>query len=87
MVCWYHWVLFNQLDFAMVESSLETYCKSCGVEVIFLPKFHCELNFIEKCWGYAKFIYWHYPASSKEADLECNMLAALETVPLKSMRK
>jgi transposase len=38
----------------LVESLLETYCKSCGVNVIFLPKFHCELNFIEQCWGYAK---------------------------------
>ena len=47
----------------------------------------CELNFIEQCWGYVKHIYWHYPASSKEADLECNMLMALETVPLESMRK
>jgi hypothetical protein len=28
----YRRVLFNQLDFAMVESLLETYCKSCGVE-------------------------------------------------------
>jgi hypothetical protein len=58
-----------------------------GVELIFLPKFHCELRFIEQCWGYAKHIYWHYPASLKKADLECNMLAALETVPLESMRK
>jgi transposase len=71
----------------MVESLLETYCKSCRVEVIFLPKNHCELNFIEQCWGYAKQIYRHYPASLKEADLKHNMLAALKTVPLESMRK
>jgi transposase len=79
--------LFNQPDFVRVKSRLETYCNSCGVEVIFLPKFHCELNFIEQCWGYAKRIYRHYPASSKEANLKRNLLASLEAVPLKSMRK
>jgi transposase len=79
--------LFNQPDFVGVKSRLKTYCNSHGVEVIFLPKFHCELNFIEQCWGYAKRIYQHYPASSKEADLERNLLASLEPVPLESMRK
>ena len=36
--------------------------------------------------GFAKNIYRHYPASSKEADLENNILAALESVPLENMR-
>ena len=39
-------VLYNQPDFVEVESLLKTYCKSCGIAVIFLLKFHCELNFI-----------------------------------------
>jgi transposase len=80
-------VLYNQPDFVQVKSQLETFCKACGVEVLFLPKFHCKLNFIEQCLGYTKQIYWHYPVSSKEADLEQNVLSALETVPLESMRK
>lgn len=80
-------VLYNQPDFIQIESLLETTCKARGFEVLFLPKFHCELNFIEQCWGYAKRIYRHYPASSKEADLERNILSALESVPLTSMRR
>ena len=80
-------VLYNQPDFVQVESLLETYCRSCGVDVIFLPKFHCELNFIEQCWGYVKRIYWHYPPSAKAANLEWNLLSALESVPVESMRK
>jgi hypothetical protein len=80
-------VLFNQPDFAGVESLLETTCSVRGFKVIFLPKFHCELNFIEQCWGYAKRIYRQFPPSSKEADLEQNIIAALDSVPLESMRR
>jgi hypothetical protein len=80
-------VLYDQPDFAEVESLLETTCKAWGFEVLFLPKFHCELNFIEQCWGFAKRIYCQYPASSKEADLDNNILAALESVPLENMRR
>ncbi|KAG0696145.1 hypothetical protein DFH29DRAFT_984723 [Suillus ampliporus] len=43
--------------FHNVKSQLETTCKARGFQVIFLPKFHCELNFIEQCWGYAKRLY------------------------------
>jgi hypothetical protein len=80
-------VLYDQPDFAEVESLLETTCKARSFEVLFLPKFHCELNFIEQCWGFAKHIYRRFPASSKEADLENNILAALESVPLDNMRR
>jgi hypothetical protein len=62
-------------------------CKTRGFSVLFLPKFHCELNFIEQCWGYAKRMYRHYPTSSKQADLERNILSALESVPLDCMRR
>lgn len=67
-------VLYNQPDFVAVESNLERICKARGFSVLFLPKFHCELNFIEQCWGYAKRIYRQYPTSSKEADLEQNII-------------
>jgi hypothetical protein len=62
-------------------------CRSRGVEVVFLPKFHCELNFIEQCWGRAKSIYRTYPPSSKEEDLTRNTLSALASIPLTMMRK
>jgi transposase len=80
-------LLYNQPDFANVETILESTCRARGCDVFFLPKFHCELNFIEQCWGYAKRIYRLNPPSSREDQLEKNTLAALEAVPLKSMRK
>ena len=75
----------NQPDFA--EQGSEILGQDFGFEVIFLPKFHCELNFIEQCWGHAKRVYRQYPVSSKEEDLEKNLLTALESVPLSVVRK
>ncbi|EPQ61326.1 hypothetical protein GLOTRDRAFT_102921 [Gloeophyllum trabeum ATCC 11539] len=80
-------LLYKQPDFVNVESLLETTCKARGYRVHFLPKFHCELNFIEQCWGHAKRIYRQYPPSSQDADLERNVIAALNAVPLDTMRR
>ena len=55
--------------------------------VLFLPKFHRELNFIERCWGYAKRLYRLCPESSQEDQLEKNTLHSLEEIPLDTMRK
>lgn len=46
--CWR--MLYNKPDFVTVESRLETAARNHGFKVLFLPKFHCELNFIEQCW-------------------------------------
>ena len=81
-------ILYNQPDFAEGESLLETHCRKRGIhDVVFLPKFHCELNFIEQCWGRAKSIYRTYPPSSSKEDLEANTLRSLESIPLPMMRK
>jgi transposase len=80
-------VLYNQPDFANQLSAVEIACKAQGYEAMFLPKFHCELNFIEQCWGHSKRVYCEYPNSSKEDDLERNVLSALESVSMESMQK
>ncbi|KAJ3924648.1 MAG: hypothetical protein NXY57DRAFT_907893 [Lentinula lateritia] len=41
-------LLFNEPDFATGLSILEILCKERNFQVLFLPKFHCELNFIEQ---------------------------------------
>ena len=85
--CCCHRILFNQPDFTHISSLLELLCKTRNVEVLFLPKFHCELNFIEQCWGRAKSIYRTYPESSREDQLEANTILAIESIPLSMMQK
>ena len=80
-------MLFEEPDFKTVPSLLETACRASGIDVLFLPKFHCELNFIEQCWGHSKRTYRLNPPSSKEEDLRNNVLYALESVPLVAMRR
>lgn len=80
-------IIYSEPDFQAQKSMLEEHCEKRGYEVIFFPKYHPELNCIEQCWGYAKRIYRMFPASSSEEDLERNMLAALDSVPLESMRR
>ena len=62
-----------------------THCEAVGFEVLFLPKFHCELNFIEQVWGFAKQEYHEAPPSSKIEDVEKNAKATLDKVSLLSM--
>jgi hypothetical protein len=47
-------ILFNQPDFIAQKSTLEDLADSWGFKVVFNPKFHCELSFIEQCWGHSK---------------------------------
>ena len=36
------------------RTKIEHFLNKKGYGCIFLPKFHCELNLIERCWGQAK---------------------------------
>jgi hypothetical protein len=80
-------VLYNEPDFTEGLSLLEIAAQEHGFSLLFLPKFHCELNFIEMCWGKAKRIYRLNPPSSREEDVEKNMIAALDSVTPLDMRK
>ncbi len=55
--CCCHWILFNQPNFLAQKPQLVELVESQGHLVFFYPKFHCELNFIEQCWGAAKYKY------------------------------
>ena len=85
--CCCHRILFNQPDFVAQKSKLEELVELHGYRMIFYLKFHCEVSFIEQCWGFTKRVYCEFPASSAEADLEKNVILTLNAVPLDSMRR
>ncbi|KAG8730978.1 hypothetical protein FRC10_002149 [Ceratobasidium sp. 414] len=80
-------ILSDEPDFVDHKSALEELAEAHECQVLFLPKFHCELNPIEQCWGYAKQVYRQLPPSKSEADLRTNMLLSLSSVPLDSIRR
>ncbi|KAI3998437.1 hypothetical protein K525DRAFT_214668 [Schizophyllum commune Loenen D] len=79
--------LFNQPDFVNIPTILETTAQGRGATVIFLPKFHCELNPIEMSWSYSKRVYRDFPFSKRQDVLEKNVIRCLEVVPLITQRR
>ncbi|KIJ53233.1 hypothetical protein M422DRAFT_242361 [Sphaerobolus stellatus SS14] len=78
-------VLFNQPDFIAQKPAIIELVESHGHIAFFYPKFHCELNFIEQCWGYAKFHYRMLPWTKKEAEMEQNVRDSLDKVDIEKM--
>ena len=63
-------LLASQPDFRAQVSMLEETCKKLGFDVIFLPKFHCEINYIEYLWGFSKrIVRARYPTTLDELKL------------------
>ena len=77
------------MDNAPIHTSedITKYFESRGYRCAYLPSYSPELNPIEQCWGYAKRIHRLCPPSSKKEDVEANSLAALDQVPLLSIRR
>jgi hypothetical protein len=53
--CYERGVLAKELDFQAQRGRLAEESEALNQRVIFYPKFHCELNFIERFWYNAKF--------------------------------
>jgi hypothetical protein len=79
-------LLDAQLDFQEQRSLVQEVIEAAGHLCIFLPKFHCELNFIEYFWGAVKkFLRDHCDYTF--TTLQENLPKALESVAVETIRK
>lgn len=79
-------ILELQPDFSSQKSRLQEVIESHGHHVIFYPKFHCELNYIEMYWGAAK-KYTRDNCDYSWRGLLDTVPKALDSIPLLTIRK
>jgi hypothetical protein len=84
--CCHKQILELQADFMEQKSLVQEVIEAAGHLCLFLPKFHCELNFIEFFWGMVKkFLRDHCNYTFNT--LKENMPKALASVPLETIRR
>jgi hypothetical protein len=79
-------ILEAEDDFRNEVSLLETVIRAAGHEVIFYPKFHCELNYIEYYWAALK-RYTRENCRYSFLELEATVLEGMNFVGLKTIRR
>ena len=79
-------VLSFHEDFQKENTIVEHYLKGRGHKAFFLPKFHCELNPIERVWGQAK-VYCRAYTNFTLSRLRQIMDPALDSVTVDHIRK
>jgi transposase len=84
--CCATWILERQPDFQKQQSLVQETIECHGHLCIFLPKYHCELNFIEFFWGAVKRFLRENCDYTFEG-LKRNMPIALSSVDIKTIRK
>lgn len=73
--------LRNEDDFKNQKEALAETVENSGHKIIFYPKFHCEMNYIEMYWCYVK-SQLRKQCSFNFKDLQAKLPMYLETVPL-----
>ena len=69
-----------EINVIIQEEWLTEVVKGCGHQIIFFPKFHCELNFIEMVWGWMKSYHRRhctYNYNSLKSGLPSTMLSEM----------
>ena len=75
-----------QPDFAQQKRHLEEVIINAGHYVVFYPKYHCELNWVEYFWAAVK-KYTRENCDYTWGGLQSTVPAALQSVPLSTMRR
>jgi transposase len=84
--CCAHRILENQPDFLEQKSLVQETIERLGHLCLFLPKYHCELNFIEYFWGAMK-KYLRDHTDYTFPTLKENIPKAMASIPLETIRK
>ena len=79
-------VLANHEDFRKEKTIVEHFLSNRGHIVLFVSKFHCELNPIERVWGQAK-VYTRMYTNFTLPRLRVNINPALDSVSTDLIRK
>jgi hypothetical protein len=79
-------ILELQPDFREQKSLVQEVIEEAGHLCVFIPKFHCELNFIEFFWGMVK-KYLRENCDYTFDTLKANMPKALASVPIQTIRR
>lgn len=78
-------MLHAQPDFKGQKTLVQEVIESAGHLCIFLPKYHCELNFIEFFWGAVK-KYLRQHCDYTFNTLKTNLPKALASVDIETIR-
>ena len=73
-------------DFKNQSTILEEEVKGRGHQCVYLPKFHCELNPIERCWCHAK-RYTREHANGSIVRLRKIVPESLDNIPIDTIAK
>ncbi|KAF8601597.1 hypothetical protein BDV93DRAFT_445445, partial [Ceratobasidium sp. AG-I] len=79
--------LFNQPDFLDQKSALQELVESRGCSMILLPKYHCELNPIEQCWGASKRAFRSYGIPKSMPEMRNQIIESLDSIDIVQIRR
>ena len=79
-------IMSEQPDFLEQKGWLEEAIVAAGHQIVFYPKFHCELNYIENFWGAAK-RFSRSRCDYSWTGLQRTVPPALASVPLTTIRR
>ena len=87
MACCAKAVLSREEDFAEQREWLEETVDNLGFKIIFYPKYHCELNYIELVWGWIK-CHHRRTCTYNYADLKSELPNTMEKlIPLPTIQR
>lgn len=77
--------LASHSDFREKKSRIERYLNNRGHACIMLPKFHCEINPVERCWAQSKRFTRSHAKYNIES-LRKNVPAGLDSISLENIQ-